>query len=129
MGIDEINAMGAGIVCGGIDGSIVRKGSVVLCDSVTFPIEKVFVEFEDEHLAISLWKALKQKQPLSRLMKIRLLMLRHKKSTNWRRFLVTKRGLKKCLPYYEKTTGFMAKTLPLGKRPVLSALQSCTMMA
>jgi hypothetical protein len=26
---------------------------VVLCDSVTFPIEKVFVEFEDEHLAIS----------------------------------------------------------------------------
>ena len=130
MGIDEINAMGAGIVCGGIEiGSIVRKGSVVLCDSVTFPIEKVFVEFEDEHLAISLWKALKQKQPLSRLMKIRLLMLRHKKSTNWRRFLVTKRGLKKCLPYYEKTTGFMAKTLPLGKRPVLSALQSCTMMA
>ena len=102
---------------------------MVLCDSVTFPIEKVFVEFEDEHLAISLWKALKQKEPLSRLMKIRLLMLRHKKSTNWRRFLVTKRGLKKCLPYYEKTTGFMAKTLPLGKRPVLSALQSCTMMA
>jgi len=108
------------------------KGSVVLCDSVTFPIEKVFVEFEDEHLAISLWKALKQKPPLSRLMKIRLLMLRHvsfKKSTNWRGFLVTKRGLKKCLPYYGKTTGFMAKTLPLGKRPVLSALQSCTMMA
>jgi len=130
MGIDEINAMGAGIVCGGIEiESVVRKGSVVLCDSVTFPIEKVFVEFEDEHLAISLWKALKQKQPLSRLMKIRLLMLLHKKSTNWRRFLVTKRGLKKCLPYYEKTTGFMAKTLPLGKRPVLSALQSCTMMA
>ena len=26
---------------------------MVLCDSVTFPIEKVFVEFEDEHLAIS----------------------------------------------------------------------------
>jgi hypothetical protein len=100
MGIDEINAMGAGIVCGGIEiESVVRKGSVVLCDSVTFPIEKVFVEFEDEHLAISLWKALKQKQPLSRLMEIRLLMLLHKKSTNWRRFLVTKRGLKKCLPY------------------------------
>src|ERR1700730_7621365 len=54
MGIDEINAMGAGIVCGGIEiESVVRKGSVVLCDSVTFPIEKVFVEFEDEHLAIS----------------------------------------------------------------------------
>ena len=26
---------------------------MVLCDSVTFPIEKAFVEFEDEHLAIS----------------------------------------------------------------------------
>src|SRR5208283_3517033 len=138
MGIDEINAMGAGIVCGGIEiESVVRKGSVVLCDSVTFPIEKVFVEFEDEHLAISFVEGVKtgtatQEPPLSRLMKIRLLTLRHvsfKKSTNWCRFLVTKRGLKKCLPYYGKTTGFMAKTLPSGKRPELSVLQSCTMMA
>ena len=60
MGIDEINAMGAGIVCGGIEiESVVRKGSVVLCDSVTFPIEKVFVEFEDEHLAISFVEGIK----------------------------------------------------------------------
>jgi hypothetical protein len=60
MGIDEINAMGAGIVCGGIEiESVVRKGSVVLCDSVTFPIEKVFVEFEDEHLAISFVEGVK----------------------------------------------------------------------
>ena len=60
MGIDEINAMGAGIVCGGIEiESIVRKGSVVLCDSVTSPIEKVFVEFEDEHLAISFVEGVK----------------------------------------------------------------------
>src|SRR5258708_39785569 len=60
MGIDEINAMGAGIVCGGIEiYSVVRKGSVVLCDSVTFPIEKVFVEFEDEHLAISFVEGIK----------------------------------------------------------------------
>jgi hypothetical protein len=35
------------------------KGSVVLCDSVTFPIEKVFVEFEDEHLAISFVEGIK----------------------------------------------------------------------
>ena len=54
MGIDEINAMGAGIAYGGIEiESVVCKGSVVLCDSMTFPIEKVFVEFEYEHLAIS----------------------------------------------------------------------------
>ena len=60
MGIDEINAMGAGIVCGGIEiESVVRKRSVVLCDSVTFPIEKVFVEFEDEHLAISFVEGVK----------------------------------------------------------------------
>jgi hypothetical protein len=60
MGIDEINAMGAGIVCGGIEiESVVRKGSVVLCDSVAFPIEKVFVEFEDEHLAISFVEGVK----------------------------------------------------------------------
>ena len=60
MGIDEINAMGAGIVCGGIEiESVVRKGSVVLCDSVTFPIEKVFVEFEDEHSAISFVEGVK----------------------------------------------------------------------
>ena len=47
--------MGAGMVCGGeveID-SVIRKGSVVLCEAVTFPIEKVFVEFEDEDLAVS----------------------------------------------------------------------------
>ena len=36
-----------------------RKGSVVLCDSVTFPIEKVFVEFEEEHLAISFEECVK----------------------------------------------------------------------
>ena len=60
MGIDEINAMGAGIVCGGIEiESVVRKGSVLLCDSVTFPIEKVFLEFEDEHLAISFVEGIK----------------------------------------------------------------------
>src|SRR5260370_35472386 len=60
MVIDEINAMGAGIVCGGIEiESIIRRGSVVLCDSVTFPIEKVFVEFEDEHLAISFVEGVK----------------------------------------------------------------------
>ena len=32
---------------------------MVLCDSVTFPIEKVFVEFEDEHLAISFVEGIK----------------------------------------------------------------------
>src|SRR5271166_4845709 len=133
MGIDEINAMGAGIVCGGIEiESVVRKGSVVLCDSVTFPIEKVFVEFEDEHLAISFVEGVKTETATIALDEDTSIMLRHvsfKKSTNWRRFLVTKRGLKKCLPYYGKTTGFMAKTLPPGKRPELSVLQSCTMMA
>ena len=53
--------------CGGRDSlrrmeieSIVRKGSVVLCDSVTFPIEKVFVEFEEEHLAISFEECVKR---------------------------------------------------------------------
>ena len=52
--------MGAGIACGGIEiESVVRKGSVVLCNSVTFPIEKVFVEFEDEHLAISFVEGVK----------------------------------------------------------------------
>jgi hypothetical protein len=60
MGIDEINAMGAGIACGGLEiQSVVRKGSVVLCDSVTFPIEKVFVEFEDEDLAVSFEECVK----------------------------------------------------------------------
>jgi hypothetical protein len=60
MGIDEINAMGAGIACGGLEiESVVRKGSVVLCDSVTFPIEKVFVEFEDEDLAVSFEECVK----------------------------------------------------------------------
>ena len=42
-------------------------------------------------------------------------MLRHvsfKKSTNWRRFLVTKRGLKKCLPYYGEDYGIHGKNPP-----------------
>src|SRR5258708_24306940 len=134
MGIDEINAMGAGIVCGGIEiESVVRKGSVLLCDSVTFPIEKVFVEFEDEHLAISFVEGIKTETAIIALDEDTSINAAprelQEKSTNWRRFLVPKRGLKKCLPYYGKTTGFMAKTLPPGKRPELSVLQSCTMMA
>ena len=133
MGIDEINAMGAGIVCGGIEiESVVRKGSVVLCDSVTFPIEKVFVEFEDEHLAISFVEGVKTGTALSRLMNTRLLTLRQKcfkKSTSWPWFLVTRNALRGFLPSYGKSTAFTAKTLPSEKRPVLSALQSCTMMA
>ena len=31
----------------------------MLCDSVTFPIEKVFVEFEDEDLAVSFEECVK----------------------------------------------------------------------
>jgi hypothetical protein len=62
MGIAEINAMGAGIACGGeieVE-SVVRKGPVVLCEAVTFPIEKVFVEFQDEDLAISFEECVKR---------------------------------------------------------------------
>ena len=50
MGIDEIQT--PGFACGGFEVvSMVRRGAVVLCESETFPIEKVFVEFEDEETA------------------------------------------------------------------------------
>ena len=53
MAIANINAMGAGIACGGAIEvlSVARRGALVLCDCGTFPIEKVFVEFEDKDLA------------------------------------------------------------------------------
>jgi hypothetical protein len=38
-------------------------------------------------------------------------------------------ALRGFLPCYGKSTAFTAKTLPSEKRPVLSTLQSCTMMA
>jgi 3D (Asp-Asp-Asp) domain-containing protein len=60
MQIDELNTMGAGITSTGIElDSMVRKGAIVLCESLTFPIEKVFVEFETETLAIDFEEAIK----------------------------------------------------------------------
>ena len=54
MAIQDVQAMGAGIAFTACEvRSVVRKGRVVLCDCDTFPIEKVFVEFEDEDLASS----------------------------------------------------------------------------
>jgi len=133
MGIDEINAMGAGIACGGLEiESIVRKGSVVLCDSVTFPIEKVFVEFEDEDLAVSFEECVKDgtaRIVLDEDTSINAAPKSFKKSTSWPWFLATKNALRGFLPCYGKSTAFTAKTLPSEKHPVLSTLQSCTMMA
>jgi hypothetical protein len=97
-----------------------------------FPIEKVFVGFEDEHLAISFVGGIKTETAIIALdedTSINAAPHELQEGYELAQVLVTKRGLKKCLPNYWKTTGFIAKTLPLGKRPVLSALQSCTMMA
>ena len=133
MRIDEINAMGAGMACGEIEIElVVRKGSVVLCDLVTFPIEKVFVQFEDEHLAISFVEGVKTETATIALDKdtsINAAPRELQEEYELAQVSGDKRGLKKCLPYYGRTTVFMAKTLPSEKRPVLSALQSCTMMA
>ena len=64
MGIDELNAMGAGIGWGGGIGisAMVRKGAVVFCeaDALTVDFEKLLVEFETEYLAINFEAAVKE---------------------------------------------------------------------
>ena len=56
MGIDEINAMGAGVAYGGSIGIawMLRKGAVVCCeaDALTVDFEKLVVEFENEGVAL-----------------------------------------------------------------------------
>ena len=133
MGIDEINAMGAGIVCGGIEiESVVRKGSVVLCDSVTFPIEKVFVEFEDEHLAISFVESVKTETATIALdedTSINAAPRELQEEYELAQVSGDKERIEEVLTILWEDYGIHGKNPPAREGPELSVLQLCTMMA